>query len=307
MSKTLIIGASGMVGSALVRKLDQNFLLIPSRNELNLFNQEQTFDYFNQHRPDYVYMCAATVGGIGANMKHSSKFFTENIQIQLNFFEALKKYPVKKALYVGSSCIYPRNTSQPMSENQLMTGEFEPTNEGYAVAKMSGIYQAKFLFQEFGIITLCPIVSNIYGTNDYYDENRSHVIAALIRRIENAKLKNLPEVTCWGTGIARREFIHVDDVARIFISLMENYNDIKPINLGSGSDISIKELAELIKKLIDYNGDIKWDDTKPDGMPVKCMNVSKLNSLGIATKISLPDGLTSTINEYRKGLLNGFK
>lgn len=307
MSKILIIGASGMVGSALVRHLESNRVLMPSRNELNLINRAQTFDYFNQYRPDYVYMCAATVGGIGANMNGASKFFSENIEIQLNFYEALKKYPVKKALYVGSSCIYPRNTSQPMLENQLMTGDFEPTNEGYALAKMSGIYQAKFLFQEFGITTLCPIVSNIYGTNDYYDENRSHVIAALIRRIENAKLQNLPEVICWGTGIARREFIHVDDVARIFISLMEIHNDINPINVGSGSDISIRELVELIKGLINYNGTIKWDDTKPDGMPIKCMNVSKLNSLGIASKISLLDGLTSTINEYRKGLVNGFK
>jgi GDP-L-fucose synthase len=307
MSKTLIIGASGMLGSALARELNQVETLKPSRKELNLSNQTQTFEYFNHYRPDYVYMCAATVGGIGANMRHSSKFFAENIQIQLNFYEALKKYPVKKALYVGSSCIYPRNTSQPMLENQLMTGEFEPTNEGYALAKMSGIYQAKFLFQEFGIVTLCPIVSNIYGTNDYYDENRSHVIAALIKRFDNAKIQNLPEVSCWGTGIARREFIHVDDVARIFISLMENYNDVSPINVGSGSDISIKELAELIKKLTSYNGIIKWDNTKPDGMPIKCMNVSKLNSLGIASKISLSDGLASTINEYRKGLLNGIK
>jgi GDP-L-fucose synthase len=300
MKKILIVGAAGMLGSALVKKLDNFNLLTPSRSELDLLDKNQTLNYFSENRPDLIYMCAAKVGGIGANIENPNLFFSENIIIQLNFFEALKKFPPQKALFVGSSCIYPRNTKQPMSESQLMTGPFEPTNEGYAFAKMAGIYQAKYLFQQFGIVTICPVVSNIYGPNDYYDEKRSHVIAALIKRFEDARLAGDKKVICWGTGKARREFIHVDDVADIFIKLMSNYNLVEPINVGVGEDISIAELANDIKKVTGFEGEIDWDTSKPDGMPVKSMNNNKLNELGIKPKISLNMGLISAVKDYRE-------
>jgi GDP-L-fucose synthase len=300
MKKTLILGASGLLGSALAKKLKDQLILLPPRSELNLMNSSETLDYFSRHKPDFVYMCAATVGGIGANIDGHARFFSENLTMQLNFFDAVKKYPPRKALFVGSSCVYPRDTLQPMLENQLMTGPFEPTNEGYAFAKMAGLYQARYLFEESGLVTICPVISNIYGKNDYYDDSRSHVIAALIKRFEVARVSEAKFVTCWGSGSARREFIYSEDAADILISLMQNFNQVTPINVGVGYDISIKELAESIKKMTGFEGQINWNLSMPDGMPVKCMDVSKLHTLGITARTSLEQGLKLAITDYRE-------
>ncbi len=296
--KVLILGASGMVGRAIAKEVKSLTPLIPPRGELDLSSEEATLDYFNQHRPTYVFMCAAKVGGIGANQFGADEFFTENIRMQLNFYTALRLFKPKKSLFIASSCMYPHNAPQPLREDQLLTGMFEPTNEGYALAKLAGVYQAKFLLAKHGVLTICPILANIYGPYDYYDEHRSHVVAALIKRFIDAKNQKLPSVTCWGSGLARREFIFVEDVARILVKLMAEYDLSEPINVGTGQDISIMQLAETIKAQVGYAGTIVWDKTKPDGMPVKCMDVSRLKALGISASISLGHGITLAIEDY---------
>lgn len=301
--KFLLTGGSGMVGFSIYRllqKYSQKNLLTPSRNELNLDDREQVNEYFEQHRPEYVLMIGAKVGGIIANKSDPVGFLSENARMQLNLFEACHKYGTRKNLFLGSSCIYPRDCPQPIKEEYLMTGALEPTNEGYALAKIMGLKLAKYYYEQYGMLTVCPMPCNIYGTNDHFDLERSHVLSALVRRFVDAVDENKLSVILWGTGIAKREFIHVDDVAEALLFLMENYNSPDIINLGTGKDISIYDLAMLIAQKVNYQGEICWDKTKPDGMLRKCLDTSRLTELGFQARISLEEGITRTIAEYRQ-------
>ena len=299
-NKVLLTGASGMVGSAISRSLADCNLLTPSRNELDLCNLQQVNNYFEEHRPEYVLMIGAKVGGIIANKSDPVGFLSENARMQLNLFEACHKYGTKKNLFLGSSCIYPRDCPQPMKEEYLLTGALEPTNEGYALAKIMGLKLAKYYYEQYGMLTVCPMPCNIYGTNDHFDLEKSHVLSALIRRFVDAIDENKPSVTLWGSGIAKREFIHVSDVAEAVLFLLENYNSPDIINVGTGTDISIKDLAMLIAKSVGYQGEICWDTSKPDGMLRKCLDTSQLSALSFKPRISLQEGITQTITEYRQ-------
>ena len=298
--KVLLTGASGMVGSAISRSLANCNLLTPSRNELDLCNLQQVDAYFEKHRPEYVLMIGAKVGGIIANKSDPVGFLSENARMQLNLFEACHKYGTKKNLFLGSSCIYPRDCPQPMKEEYLLTGALEPTNEGYALAKIMGLKLAKYYYEQYGMLTVCPMPCNIYGTNDHFDLEKSHVLSALIRRFVDAIDENKPSVTLWGSGIAKREFIHVSDVAEAVLFLLENYNSPDIINVGTGTDISVRDLATLIANSVGYQGEICWDTSKPDGMLRKCLDTSQLSALSFKPRISLQEGITQTITEYRQ-------
>jgi len=302
-SFVLLTGTTGMVGTAVKRQLNNCLdikLLIPPKQELNLCDRQQVDAYFDQHRPDYVMMIGAKVGGIIANKADPIGFLSENTRMQLNLFEACHKYETKKNLFLGSSCIYPRDCPQPMKEEYLLTGALEPTNEGYALAKIMGLKLAKYYYEQYGMLTVCPMPCNIYGTNDHFDLERSHVLSALVRRFVDATDENSPSVTLWGTGIAKREFIHVDDVAKALLFLMEKHTSPDIINLGTGTDISIRDLATLISQRVNYQGEIYWDTTKPEGMPRKCLDVSNMTAMGFKPSISLEEGITRTISEYRQ-------
>jgi GDP-L-fucose synthase len=301
-AKFLITGASGMVGSALEKELSSCsniILLTPNHNELDLRDNQAVDKYFEKHYPDYVFMLAAKVGGIKANKCDPVGFLTDNAKIVLNLFEVCHKYRIKKSLFLGSSCIYPKECAQPMKEEYLMTGALESTNEGYAIAKIMGLKLAKYYYEQYGMITVCPMPCNIYGTNDNYDLETSHVLSALVKRFVDAKDEGKTSITLWGTGKAKREFIHVDDVARALIFLMSNILTPDIINLGSGIDISIKGLAHLIAERVGYEDSIKWDITKPDGMPRKCLDISKISGLGFNNLINLEAGINRTILEYK--------
>lgn len=298
----LIAGAKGMVGTALQLELKKNkniTLLTPSRKEVDYSSYRQVNRYFYKTRPDYVYILAAKVGGILTNSKNHISFFEENIKIAINLFKAINKYKVKKTLFLGSSCVYPRNAKQPIKEEYLLKGDLEPTNEGYALAKIASIRLAYFYKQQFGLNIICPMCTNIYGTNDNYDLQTSHVMSALIKKFSDAKFSNSREVLLWGTGKPKREFMHVKDVARGLVFLMRYSNDFL-INLGVGYDISIKSLSKYIAKKLDYNGKIVWDKTKPDGMPRKLLSIRKINKLGFVSKIDIKSGISKTIQEYKK-------
>jgi len=302
-SVVLVTGALGMVGSAIVRLLQRRSfqrVLAPSRRELDLCDREQVHAYFAKHRPDYVLMIAAKVGGIAANIADPVGFLSENVRMQINLFEACCKYRTRKNLFLGSSCIYPRECPQPMKEEYILTGPLEPTNEGYALAKIVGLKLAKYYHEQYGMLTICPIPCNIYGTNDHFDLQRSHVLAALVQRFVDAQDKGASSVTLWGTGKARREFIHVDDVAEALLYLMDNYHSPDVINVGTGVDISIRDLATLIANEVGFTGEIDWDTSKPDGMPRKCLDISKLTALGFQPRIRLREGIRQTIAEYRE-------
>jgi GDP-L-fucose synthase len=302
-SNILITGASGMVGAS-VKKIflnrDDLILLTPSRRELDLDNRQQVNEYFERYRPEYVLMIGAKVGGIIANKTDPVGFLGKNTRMQLNLFEACHKYSTRKNLFLGSSCIYPRDCPQPMKEAYLLTGALEPTNEGYALAKIMGLKLAKYYYEQYGMLTVCPMPCNIYGTNDHFDLERSHVLSALVRRFVDADDDNRPDVTLWGSGIAKREFIHVNDVAEALLFLMENHNSPDIINLGTGNDITIRDLATLIADSVGYQGDICWDKTKPDGMLRKCLDISRITDLGFQPSISLEEGVIQTIAEYRQ-------
>ena len=302
-STILITGTQGMVGSSLLRyfkKSSYQNIIITNHQDLDLCDQQQVNHYFDEHRPEYVLMIAAKVGGIAANKADPVGFLSINTKIQLNLFEACCKYKTKKNLFLGSSCIYPRDCPQPMKEEYLLTGTLEPTNEGYALAKIMGLKLAQYYYQQYGMLTVCPMPCNIYGTNDHFDLQQAHVLSALVRRFVDAKDNNLESVTLWGTGIAKREFIHVDDVARAILFLMENYEVPDIINVGTGKDISIHDLAYTIAEQVGYQGIIHWDNTKPDGMPRKCLDISKLTDLGFQFQVTLEKGIQQTIKEYRQ-------
>lgn len=298
----LITGASGMVGSAVLRLLHDapvSKILAPRRSELDLLDPQQVNTYFEKHQPNYVLMIAAHVGGIGANQADPVGFLTKNAHMELNLFEACYRYQTRKNLFFGSSCIYPRDCPQPIKERYLLTGPLEPTNEGYAIAKIMGLKLAKFYYEQFGMLTVCPMPCNIYGTNDSFDLERCHVLSALVRRFVDAADEGASVVTLWGTGTPKREFIHVDDVAAAILLLMEQYESPEIINLGTGEEISIRDLAELIARQVGFTGEISWDSNKPNGMPRKCMDVTKLAGLGFKPQITLEAGIQQTITEYR--------
>lgn len=297
-----IAGHQGMVGSAILRGLERegyNSLVTVPREELDLTCAESVEDFFAQKKPDYVFLTAAKVGGIQANIDQPVEFLRENLMIQNNVIDQCYKHKVKKLLFLGSSCIYPRECPQPMKEEYLMTGPLEPTNEGYALAKIAGVRLVQYYNFQYGLKSICPVSCNLYGPNDSFDFDKSHVLSALVRRFVDAIDEENYEVALWGSGAARREFMHVDDLVRALFFLMEKWDSAEIINVGWGTDVSIKELATLIAEKTNYPGKIIWDTSRPDGMPRKCLDVSKLRALGFRPTISLQDGIEAVIKEYR--------
>lgn len=304
-SKIFIAGHNGLVGSAIVRALkSQNYenLIMRSRQELDLLDQRAAADFFAQEKPEYVFLAAAKVGGIYANNSHPADFIFENLQVQNNVIHSAYLSGVKKLLFLGSSCIYPKNCPQPIKEEYLLTGELEPTNEPYAIAKIAGVKMCQSFNRQYEANFISVMPTNLYGPNDNFDLNSSHVLPALLRKFHEAKISNAEKVTVWGTGIPRREFLHVDDLAEACIFLMNNYNNPEIINIGSGEDVSIKHLSEIIKKITGFRGKIEFDTEKPDGTMKKLLNVSKINALGWKAKIGLEKGLKDTYDWYIKNI-----
>lgn len=300
-AKIYVAGHRGMVGSAIVRTLKTagyTNLVLKTRAEIDLLDQNAVTTFFKTEKPEYVIDSAARVGGIKANMTHPTLFLYENLQIQNNLIWAAKEHGVKKFLFLGSSCIYPRQSPQPMKEEYFFEGKPEPTNEGYAIAKIAGMKLCEYIYDEFDMTFISCMPTNIYGENDDFNPETSHVIPSLIRRIHEAKEANVPEVVIWGTGISRREFLHVDDLANAAIWLLESYSDKQFLNIGTGEDISIKELALSIQSLVGYKGKLVFDATKPDGMPKKLLDVSKAHSAGWNHTISFEEGLKRTYDWY---------
>ena len=302
-SKIYVAGHRGMVGSAIVRKLNAHGyenLTLKNSSELDLRNQEATAQFFKDENPDYVFIAAAKVGGIHANNTMRAEFLYDNLQIQNNLIHQSYKHGVTKLLFLGSSCIYPKHSIQPMSEDQLLTGTLEPTNEPYAIAKIAGIKMCEAYRHQYGCNFISAMPTNLYGPNDNYDLNSSHVLPALLRKIIEAKKANSSEVVIWGSGSPIREFMHVDDLADALIYLMLHYDDREFINVGSGEEISILELAKMIKKIVGYTGQIVHDRTKPDGTPRKLMDSAKIHRLGWKSQISLQDGIKQVYQAISK-------
>ncbi len=300
-SKIYIAGHKGLVGSALVRALEvQGFsnLVRKTRNELDLLKQTQVTSFFKKEKPEYVFLAAAKVGGILANKTYPAEFIYENLTVQTNVIDAAHQSGVKKLLFLGSSCIYPRMAVQPMKEGYLFSGTLEPTNRAYATAKIAGIVTCQAYAEEYGANFISVMPTNLYGQNDNFDLNQSHVLPALIRKFHDAKRDSKREVMLWGTGAPLREFLHVDDLADACLFLMKKYDRPDIINVGTGEDISIKALAELVKKITAFKGKIAWDPLKPDGTPRKLLDVSLLHALGWKHKISLSDGIKRTYEWY---------
>jgi len=305
-SRILVTGASGMLGTALVSELrSRGFedVLTPSHSELELMDEHAVLRYIEDTRPDYVIMAAAKVGGIAANMAQPVQFLLDNVKIQNSLFEATATVGIRGNVFIGSSCAYPRMATQPIREEALLTGPLEPTNEQYAVAKIAGIKLAEAYRRQCNIRTICPMFCNLYGPGDHYDELRSHVIPALIMRFVDAVDQHLPTITLWGTGTARREFMHVRDAARAILHLLETSTD-GLINVGQGTDVTIRELADQIAHHVRFEGEIIWDSSRPEGMPRKCLDTTRLRSTGFASEISLSDGLRQCIDEYRTSTSN---
>ena len=306
-SKIYISGHKGMVGSALLQKLNilgYSNILVKSKTELDLRDQSQVKKIFELEKPEYVFIIAAKVGGISANMKYPAEYLYDNLMIQNNLIHFSYIYDVKKIIFLGSSCIYPKDSPQPMKEEYLLTGPLEPTNEGYAIAKISGLKLLEFYHKQYGTSYLSLMPSNLYGPGDSFDPSHSHVLSATVKKFVDAIMENKEEVLMWGSGIARREFLNVNDLVDIMFNLLDKNITIENfINVGPGEDISIKELAELVASLTGYKGKILWDTTKPNGMLKKCMEVSKMKSLGLIPKISLEDGIKQMIVDYKKIVL----
>jgi len=292
----------GLVGSAIVRALKKqgyDNLILRTHSELDLLDQKATADFFKKEKPEYVFLAAAKVGGIMANKTYPADFIYQNLQIQNNIIHHSYLNGVKKLLFLGSSCIYPKLARQPIREEHLLTGELEPTNEPYAVAKIAGIKMCQTYNRQYGTNFISVMPTNLYGPNDNFDLENSHVLPAMIRKFHEAKISNQNEVVVWGTGAARREFLHVDDLADACVFLMNNYDNSEVINIGTGEDVSIKELAEMIKKITGFTGEIVWDASKPDGTPRKLLDVSRLHNLGWKHQINLPNGILSTYEFYQ--------
>ncbi|EPG75756.1 RmlD substrate binding domain protein [Leptospira fainei serovar Hurstbridge str. BUT 6] len=303
-AKIYIAGIYGMVGSAIARALVakgyQN-VIGHSSEELNLIRQADVETFFKAERPDYVFLVAAKVGGIYANNTYPADFIYNNLQIQNNIFHSSYVYRAKKLFFLGSSCIYPKFAEQPIREDSLLTGALEPTNEAYAIAKIAGVKMCEFYNKQYHTHFISAMPTNLYGKGDNYNAMNSHVIPALIRRFHEAKEANLPEVIMWGTGTPLREFLHVDDLADACVFLMDNYLDDKTINIGSGQEVSIADLANIVKSAVGYKGKIVLDSTKPDGTPRKLLDSSRLMSMGWAPKTKLSDGILATYEDFLSG------
>ncbi len=300
--KIYVAGHRGMVGSAIVRKLRSsgyNNIIFRTSQELDLKDFGKVVRFLREEKPDYVFLAAAKVGGIVANNTYKGQFLFENLQIQNSVIHGSHLAGVKKLMFLGSSCIYPKLAPQPLREDYLLTGTLEPTNEPYAIAKITGIKMCEAYRDQYGSNFISVMPTNLYGPNDNYDLNNSHVLPAMIRKFHEAKRDGKPSVELWGTGSPMREFLHADDLADACVYLMENYNDPTLVNIGTGVDITIKELAETIKAETGYEGNIVWNTDKPDGTPRKLMDVSKLHGLGWEHKINLKEGIAKVYAEYK--------
>jgi GDP-L-fucose synthase len=299
-AKIYIAGHKGMVGSAIKRKLEKEGytnLVHRTSRELNLEDQLAVRQFFDAEKPDYVFMAAARVGGIVANNTYRAEFIYNNLMIQNNVIQESYLHGVKKLMFLGSSCIYPKLAPQPLKEEYMLTGFLEPTNEPYAIAKIAGIKMCEAYRSQYGCNYISVMPTNLYGPNDNYDPQSSHVLPALIRKFHIAKKENLPTVEIWGTGSPMREFMHVDDLAEACYFLMQSYNEAGFLNVGTGEDLPIKELAMIVKEIIGYQGDIRFDTSKPDGTPRKLMDVTKLHELGWKHKINIKDGIKQVYSE----------
>jgi GDP-L-fucose synthase len=298
-SKIYIAGHTGMVGSAIVRKLlseGYTNLVLKTSNELDLINQQAVRTFFEEEQPEYVFLAAAKVGGIEANNIFRAQFLYENLQIQNNVIHQSYVFKVKKLLFLASSCIYPKFAPQPIKESYLLTGELEKTNEPYAIAKIAGIKLCENYNIQYGSNFISVMPTNLYGPNDTYDLTNAHVLPALLQKFHNAKIENLKTVEVWGTGTPKREFLHVDDLATACLHLMQTYQGTISVNIGTGKDLSIKQLASLIKNIVGYKGTIVWNTNKPDGTPRKLLDVSLIHSLGWKHKIEIEEGIKKVYN-----------
>jgi len=302
-AKIFVAGHKGMLGTSIVDELRAagfTNLLLVGRDKIDLCNGMQVEELFKTENPDYVILAAAKVGGINANMQFPVEFLSTNLSIQLNVISNAYKYKVKKLVFIGSSCIYPKDCIQPMKEEFLMDGKLEPTNEGYALAKITGYKLLQYYKSQYGFNSISLMPCNLYGPNDNFNPEHSHVLSALVKKMVDAKKMNLDSVTLWGTGIARREFLHVNDAAKAIIYFMQTRKEQEFINIGSGIDVSIKELAELIAIKTNYTGQIKWDTNRPNGMLRKCLDVTKMKLLGFTPSITLEEGILQMIEKYKK-------
>ncbi|PKQ70526.1 Nucleoside-diphosphate-sugar epimerase [Raineya orbicola] len=299
-SKIYVAGHRGMAGSAILRKLKAEGyenIVVRTSKELDLRNQQAVANFFAQEKPEYVFLAAAKVGGILANNTYRAEFIYDNLAIQTNIIHESYKNGVKKLLFLGSSCIYPKFAPQPLKEEYLLTGALEPTNEPYAIAKIAGIKMCQAYRSQYGCNFISVMPTNLYGEGDNYDLQNSHVMAALIRKFCEAQMQNKPFVEIWGTGTPKREFLNVDDLADACVFLMQNYDSEEIINIGTGEDISIRDLALLIKEIVGYQGELRFDTSKPDGTPRKLLDVSKMHALGWKHKIGLREGIAQTIRQ----------
>lgn len=302
-NRIFIAGHRGMVGSAILRLLEQkgfNNLVFASSAVLDLRNIEAVDTFFQEHLPEIVILSAAKVGGIQANIDNPATFLLDNLKIQNNVIDASLRYGVKQFVFLGSSCIYPRESSQPMKEEYLLSGKLEPTNEGYALAKIAGLKLLEGCYKQFGFKSISLMPCNLYGPNDSFDLRHSHVLSALVRRFCDAVDAGSHSIQLWGSGKARREFMHVDDLAEAVLYMLQHYDDSRFINIGTGEDVTIRELAEKIAAFTGFSGTIEWDLTRPDGMERKCLDVSRMKALGYTPRISLDQGVKQMIEIYRK-------
>ena len=296
-SKILVAGSKGLVGSAIVRYLHTNGylnIIEGHRDNVDFTNQQQTADFFAQHKPDYVFLAAAKVGGILANSKYPATFIHDNLLIQTNIIHQSYLNSVKKLLFLGSSCIYPKHSIVPITEDQLLTGRLEPTNEAYATAKIAGIQMCQAYRKQYGFNAIAVMPTNLYGPNDNYELETAHVLPAMIRKFELAKQQSA-DVVLWGDGSPKREFLHVDDLAAACVLCMQKYDNQEIINIGTGEDISIRELADIVAEIEGFEGNVVWDTTKPNGTPRKVLNIEKIKSLGWSPKIPLESGIRQIV------------
>ena len=300
-SRVFVAGHKGLVGSAIVRNLKQrgyNSISSSPSDHWDLRKRDDVDTFFRIHNPEYVFIAAAKVGGIHANSTYPAEFIYDNLMIQTNIIDAAYKNGVKKLIMLGSSCIYPRLAKQPMKEEELLTSELEPTNDAYAVAKIAGLRMARAYRQQYGFNAISLMPTNLYGPGDNFHPENSHVMPALIRRFHEAEKSDAPKVTCWGNGSAMREFLHVDDLAEACYVCMQDYDEDYHINVGTGEDVTIKELTETIVDVVGYAGEVEWDTSKPNGTPRKLLNVDKIHKLGWKHKIGLREGIVSTYRWY---------
>jgi GDP-L-fucose synthase len=306
-SRILVAGANGMVGSAIVRNLESKGyanIIKGTRNSVDFTDQEATDTFFRLKKPEYVFVAAAKVGGIMANNNYKAEFLTENLRIQTNIIESANRWNVTKLLFLGSSCIYPKFATQPIREDQLMTGALEPTNDAYAIAKIAGIMMCQAYRQQYGLNAISLMPTNLYGPNDNFDLETSHVLPAMIAKFHAAlSHSEYWQVKLWGDGSAMREFLHVDDLAEACYTCMQIYNEPEHINVGTGEDVTIKQLAEIIADVVGYDRHINWDTSKPNGTPRKVLNVDRIKSLGWEPKIDLREGIEKTYEWYKKNVI----